>query len=379
MPTLWSDLNFVRARNPARIKSVRTYIKRANGIVTRAALEKFGTTIEDVARCITATCPTLQELRMNGGYLSSSLFQDAQCSKSLKKLYVSSQCRITIDTVSEVFSACPNLEILEVHLVSPITRRLVRPLCKSSLPHLHSLILRTVVGHISLDLTNLLAAIPNVRDLTIANWYIPPNTPSNFATLQKLESLDISGVDMVSPVELPSSIHTLNVNNSKLQSSIVEWDASRLVRLSMADTMELTSHCLQAILHSNKGNLTYLDISSAMLYPLHDYRWLGEGGSLIKAEVLKLNNCALDDEDAIAIAMNCPVLKRLSLANTGVSGVGVKAIVTALEGKLEYLNLDGCKHTSIDAVEWARSKGVRVAFSFADHRRGGKKIREGWR
>ena len=380
MPTLWSDLDFVRARNPARIKSVRTYIKRAHGNVTRAALEKFGPTIEDVARCITATCPTLQELRMNGGYLSSSLIQDARCSTSLKKLYASSQCLITIDTVSEIFRDFPNLENLEVHDVSPIPRQFREPLW-SSLPHLYSLILKggSADNSGSLNLGDLLAAIPNIRDLTIGSMEIYGRSPDpDFDTLHKLESLDVSSVNIYFPLKLPSSIHTLTLGRSQLIERTIECDASRLVRLSLPHGLEGSDVRLLDILEANKGNLIYLHISSS-IFEDNLYRRLADEGYLVKVEELKLNDADADDELAIAIAKNCPALKGLSLADTKVSGVGVKAIVTALEGKLEYLNLDGCKHTSIDAVEWARSKGVRVAFRFADHRRGGKKIREGWR
>lgn len=382
MPSLWSDLDFVGARNPAKIRSIRTYIKRANGNVTRAALDKFGPTIEDVARCITLTCPALQELRMNGGYLSSSLLQDARCSLSLKKLYVSSQCRITMETVSEIFRDCPNLEILEAHLVSFVPRRFYGPGWKSSLPHLHSLILRATSADTSgeLDLTNFLAAIPNVRNLTIGNWYVPfksPSPPPDFSTLHNLESLDISGVAMLYIPELPSSIHTLNISKCRLQGHMVKWDASRLVRLSMAHATQIRNDSLPQLLESNKGNLIYLDISGTR-HDISRYRWLANDGYLVKVEELNLNNCSnVDDEFATLIAENCSALERLSLKNSGVSGVGVKAIVTALEGKLEYLNLNGCIHTSYDAVEWARSKGVRVAFSLSEGGSGGKKIREG--
>ena len=379
MPTLWSDLDFAGARNPPKTKSVRTYIKRAHSNVTRAASNRYGPTI-DVARCITSNCPALQELRMNGGYISSSLLRNTPCSTSLRKFYASSQCRITIDTVNEICSDCPNLEVVEAHLICPGPSPSHWPKWKG-LPHLHSLSLKKAAadnsgGH---HLTYLLAAIPNVRGLTIANWVIPylrPLPSPDFATLRKLESLDISGVVMPFPLELPSSIHTLNISKCRLESGTIEWEASRLVRLEMAHILNISGESLLKLLEPNKGNLIYLDIS-ATPYEQSLYKWLAEGGYLEKVEELKLNNCPVDDELAIAIAENCPVLRRLSLANTKVSGVGVKAVVTALEGKLEYLNLDGCKSTAYDAVEWARSKGVRVAFSFSEPRRGAKKLREG--
>lgn len=317
---------------------------------------------------------------MNGGYISSSLLRNTPCSTSLRKLYASSQCRITIDTVNEICNACPNLEVVEAHLICPGSS-LSYWLGWKGLLHLHSLSLKKAAadnsgGH---HLTYLLAAIPNVRELTIANWVIPYLRPLPlpfFATLRKLESLDISGVVMPFPLELPSSIHTLNMSKCRLESGTIEWEASRLVRFEIAHTASITGESLLKLLEPNKGNLIYLNIS-ATPYEQSLYKWLAEGGYLEMVEELKLNNCPVDDELAIAIAENCPVLKRLSLANTKVSGVGVKAVVTALEAKLEYLNLDGCRNLAHDAVEWARSKGVRVAFSFSEPRRGGKKLREG--
>ena len=317
---------------------------------------------------------------MNGGYFSSSLLKNSPCSTSLRKLYASSQCRITIDTVSEIFRDCPNLENLEVHDVSPIPRHFRGPLW-SSLPHLHSLILKggSIVNSASLNLGDLLAAIPNIRNLTIGRMEIYGRSPDpDFDTLHKLESLDVSSAHIYFSLKLPSSIHTLSLGRSQLIERTIECDASRLVRLSLPHGLEGSDARLLDILEANKGNLIYLHISSS-IFDDNLYRRLADEGYFVKVEELKLNDADADDELAIAIAKNCPALKRLSLADTRVSGVGVKAIVTALEGKLEYLNLDGCKDTSIDAVEWARSKGVRVAFSFADHRRGGKKIREGWR
>ena len=318
---------------------------------------------------------------MNGGYLSALVLKDRACSTSLKRLYASSQCRVSIYTISEIFSDCPNLEVLEAHHVPLVLQRPLGPLWNGSLLRLNSLVLRTISDdhQDSIDLANLLAAIPNVRELTIANWVMTHNSPlppPSFATLHKLESLDISGVDMAFPLKLPSSLHTLNISKARFPADEDEWEGSRLVRLSMAHNVHFRAQWMMEVLASNQGNLVYFD-ASAGLY--HQSLYIGSvtQGWLAKVEELKFNNCLVDDELAIDIAENCPVLRRLSLANTKVSGVGVKAVVTALEGKLEYLNLDGCKNTAYDAVEWARSKGVRVAFSFSEPRRGAQKLREG--
>lgn len=73
-----------------------------------------------------------------------------------------------------------------------------------------------------------------------------------------------------------------------------------------------------------------------------------------------------------------PKLRWLSLPNTrDITGVTVRALLDNLPpGQLEFIDLTGCRHVSPDAVEWARSKGVRVKCSSGDSCTG-RKIRWG--
>ncbi len=57
-----------------------------------------------------------------------------------------------------------------------------------------------------------------------------------------------------------------------------------------------------------------------------------------------------------------------------VTDVEAKGAVTVPKGNLKFLCVDDCNSMGIDAVEWARSKGLIVAFSFPDLKTG-RKIR----
>jgi hypothetical protein len=53
-------------------------------------------------------------------------------------------------------------------------------------------------------------------------------------------------------------------------------------------------------------------------------------------------------------------IRHLDLSTTWVTGVGIRALVTTLKGRLERLDVSQCRHLHQDAVEWARDQGVEV-------------------
>ena len=319
---------------------------------------------------------------MNSGHFAGSVINRPVCATSLKTFHISSQCYIDIRGVASVLCEFPNLEIVQVHHITPSTISGFKRLRGIKLRNLQSLTLKAGASgkfpERILDLGSLRALMPNICDLTIQNWLVAHDAQGpepSFAAMHRLQSLDISGVDLIFPLKLPPTIHTLNMSKSVIRSRSIEWQASQLVRLSAAGVSGLDFLHFQEMLEPNKGNLIYLDASSCS-FGRHECKMLAEQYYLTKVEDLRLKNNDVDDEVAIAISKYMPALKRLSLANTRVSGVGVKAIVTALEGSIDYINLDNCNNTAYDAVEWARSKGVNVAFASSDGFGGGKRIRE---
>ena len=91
---------------------------------------------------------------------------------------------------------------------------------------------------------------------------------------------------------------------------------------------------------------------------------------------LRLSNVNLTNSLAELIAKHCPRLISFEASrNEKLTGVGVKALVLKEGDKLVRLKIDHCISVGIDAVEFARSMGVDVKFSFADNSRSGKRIR----
>lgn len=66
-------------------------------------------------------------------------------------------------------------------------------------------------------------------------------------------------------------------------------------------------------------------------------------------------------------------LRTLDLSETDISGVGVKQALQATH--LEHLVVNHCRHIGIDAIDWARSRGVRVDHRMSDDPPGGRKVR----
>ena len=74
------------------------------------------------------------------------------------------------------------------------------------------------------------------------------------------------------------------------------------------------------------------------------------------------------------LALNLPKLKILDVSLTEITGVGVKALCLKKGARLEKLNLDHCEKVSVDAVEWARKRGVEVQYNLW-YEGGGSKVR----
>lgn len=82
---------------------------------------------------------------------------------------------------------------------------------------------------------------------------------------------------------------------------------------------------------------------------------------------LKIQDCDIDDETLEHVAAYCPRLTILNIReNPKVTGVGVKALVLKPGDKLQTLDLTHCTNVSMDAVEWARTKGLDVTYRHLD-------------
>ena len=387
MPGLWSHLDFSAAKRPVNLGAVRKYIKRGNGTTTRVTLDRFGSNAEKIPRYVTTRCRGLKELRISGGLIGASIFEAVPCASSLKTLIISKACQISCDGVSQLLSHCPNLERAEFQSVSAAENRTTR--WEADMPKLRTLTLDAPKaarrrGNTMLALETLLTKIPNIRTLSVQGWVVAHDFQAqciDFSILHELQHLDISRLNANLPPQLPSTIRAIAMAACNPFFGIqgvdfADFDLPEMTRLSLAGWPGLSLSDLQACLLPAKGKVMQLDIGGCITLSSASLKVLITQGYLEAAEDLVLRSCNVDDEIATLIARNLPRLKNLDLACTTITGVGVKALVIGLEGKLEHLCLDGCRSTNIDAVELARATGVKVAFGFPNPLSGGRRIRQ---
>lgn len=86
---------------------------------------------------------------------------------------------------------------------------------------------------------------------------------------------------------------------------------------------------------------------------------------------------SVNDNVADVLATRFKHLRHVDLSQTAVTGYGVKQLVQKLKATLQELVLNDCSDVSPDAIEWARSQGVKVScFSYNSLTHGtGRKIR----
>ena len=379
-PGLWSDLDFSNAKKPVTLGAVREYIRRGNGTTTRVILDRFGSNAENIPRYIATRCRSLKDLRLSGGLIGASILKAVPYISNLKTLIISGACQMSCDVVSQLLSHSLNLEHAEFKIDIPAKNEPVG--WEVDMPKLRTLKLDAALEHELLALPALLDRIPNIQTLSVQGWLVPSsltgqtNDVIDFSKLHQLQNLDISRICMMPPLGFPSTLRTFVMTNCQIPIDFVGLNLPHMTRLSMAGWNHLSLSELQACLMSNKGKLTHLDIGGCVELSSANIKEIITQNYLEGIEDLVLKSCNVDDEIAILMARNLPRLQKLDVANSKITGVGVKALVVGLEGKLEHLCLDGCDSTNIDAVKLARGMGVKVAYGFPDPLRGGRRIRQ---
>lgn len=212
---------------------------------------------------------------------------------------------------------------------------------------------------------------PNLLELTIQK--LGEQGLPDFGRLPKLRKLTFEIGKATGALLAPPSLHELNITFARpiISGSGFEHDFLRacphLLDLSVtfwnygygimrADLIKSTRDSLQSLRLCNTIPELVVDMT--------------ESWTSLKA--LSFVNCfELADEHLEIIAAKCPNLVGLDIIfsqrySQKFTGVGLKAVIAKgnKTGKgLLSLMLTGCEAIGSDAVDWARSQGVHVAFS----------------
>ena len=344
----------------------------------------------------------LRHLEVNQGFTSASLVEAANFARNLSTLIVSNSCMITLDAVTRVLSLCNKLERAEflwiyASGVSPqwqISSKLrALTLSTGDVPSAvytvwNLVCTRGSVQSSSADTVSLqqslLDQLPDITELSLpAGVFETSFMPAGFSTLRKLRSLKLCRNRLPSLPKLPSTLRNLHLIATSIdfrrlesaESLEEDYNLHELETLDLSHNHLLTYPALQILLNPSKGKLKELDLSCCGKIDKAAIHRLITSGYLNGIVELRLSHLEVDDFTAENIAGSCPQLKRLNLSCTKITGVGVKFLVQKPQGKIEELCLNNCAGVSIDAVAYAKAKGINVSFRFPDIGKYGKRIR----
>lgn len=223
-----------------------------------------------------------------------------------------------------------------------------------------------------------------MRELSLQNWSGSNYTFArsiDFSTLVNLENLNLTAFDAAEFPALPPSIQTLDISTwhacnfdsdvSQVHMTEAKMKALTSLSVSSPSTLCLTDIC--RLLEPNKGNLTNLDISRCIHLACEEIKNLINHGYLVSVIELKMRALPVDDQITKLLADRLHSLRSLDLGSTKVTGVGVKALGLKKGCKLERLGLNHCQAVNIDAVDWARARGIDVSFKFPEQEPGRSK------
>ncbi|KUJ18344.1 RNI-like protein [Mollisia scopiformis] len=370
---LWTELDTSYCKRPMNMKSLKIHLRRSKYTLDSALITMKARFNDAEFRLLANTCKDLRELRIQGaGLIGASLSEAVPIAKNLKILHVSSLTEASLGTVQSCLKKCENLDsmsFLKVKGSSTAVRDGAWVLAKNE--NIKNLELHSDKKS-RLDMNGLVAATPNLVSATLCCWKFVANNASttrlNLLAWSHLEHLDLTNLQLKRfPILPPTLKHLILADNPLLKIQ----DAAELVSLTTMPLLERfnchgTNIDARAVKHltyegSINGHLKRLSLGARFIptpavsvdeeYP--------QSGSL---EELSLDLLPIDDARAMEIVRLYPSLRKLDVSGTNVTGVAVRDFV---DRGITSLNLDNCRATSRDAVEWARGRGIEVSYNFA--------------
>lgn len=402
-PTLWKHLDLSGAKRKVSNAFISRAINCGRKKLTIATLDNLG----DFDKAFTAllrVCPiehlTLCRTTLLGDIFTQCLFQ----STHLKELKLSPETNVAPHTHKYVLRDAPmTVEVMDLQRIPRFNRdSLFFGRVRYSLKTLK---LGLYGSHIWDEvMQDIQAHAPNLQSLTvdIPSGFVTPGLTAtrNTISLDKFSSLkhlDLQGeLDHASDLQLPSSLTTLKLKfNSIRVRDLFQINPNLQVKLNLPHLDELYLDLRQTSAgdavqflncHTTDTSETYpagikvpsrlrvLAITSAeqtsdCLPTLFSHPRLRDLKSLT------LRNTPGEVEMFVPLLVEkLAKLEFLDVSGSDITGIGVKQLVQA--PLIRHLVLNECRFLGRDAVDWARSQGVRVDYRMpAIDNGGGRKVR----
>ncbi|KAL8731841.1 MAG: hypothetical protein Q9166_003125 [cf. Caloplaca sp. 2 TL-2023] len=384
-PSLWTSLDFSKAKKNVPKTAIQRYIRFSRGRVTKLVMNRFTTQQPSNLYDIMSFCKELHHLEFGSGYINTSLIKAVSIAKNLKCLLLSERCETSLDCIGQILGKCPHLVRAEFHYVK--VNALARPQWQGDMSQLRIL---TMIGVKDDELSvgaeplfhPLIEMISEIRELSLrlfATTITAIPTSNNAMThLEKLKLQNVWGD--INFVALPS-LRVLELQNCEVvvnhfskEGPTPDLRVDGMVEFSIADDDALDMHTLLRLLGPKPSALRNLHIVQCIEITRMDLSRLIELGYMDQVVDLDLTRQDVTDTVIEALAARAHQLKRIKLAMTNITGVGVKALVTKANSQLQHLDISDCMYISADAVALARfQRGLTVESRRTESR--GRKVR----
>ncbi|KAI9690018.1 MAG: hypothetical protein M1822_009900 [Bathelium mastoideum] len=402
--SLWTCLDLSKAKRLVPMCFLVNTIKRSEGQLSHAILHRLGASDNRAIQLIIKSCKKLHTLEILSSHSLGNSFASLMSLNSLnvKNLIVANAAEVTLDTVCVILNTCKSLSKAEFEQV---TSRNWSADWKTHLPNLRQLKLvhgngRSDARPTGLNLPSLFPLVPNLEALTLNNWTMKDHQGGlSFRALTRLKSLNLRDCrTRYSYNDLPTSIEKLHLDDESgpyLQGADwAEMSLSLLTDLEWSKGLCGVEFLLTISSLCQGRSLERLAINESGLPETELLMLLSSRRVGRQLQELCLSNSGFNDRTAkfvvgrVPSASKCrmttrandceerfPLLRRLNISRTEVTGAGVKTVVENLIGSLEYLIVRQCAFLSADAIEWAKNQGVQVVFRSQEKVVSGRKIR----
>ncbi|KAF2233827.1 hypothetical protein EV356DRAFT_533366 [Viridothelium virens] len=381
-PYLWTHLDLSRAKRHVPISFVSHSLQRSKTRLTHATLHRLGDRDLKAMEMISRICRNLDTLEILssaslGGSSTSLMSLNAL---TVKNLVIGKGAEVTLDTVCGILNSCTSLSKAEFEFV---VSRGWQADWKIPLPNLRQLKMvggqPQVLGASVLNMSTLMTRITNIETLTLNKWSMHTAFGFiSFASLHKLKSLDLLDFRMaVTLDDLPPSLTVLRANNGGSVNPSLNTNTNGSPPLPLLTELQWsdTDH-VHTFLRNIAGGrqLQKLTMNNSCYTAKELSKVLNSSRLGEELRELNLSHSDFDDDLTIFVTGKFPLLRRLDLSHTLITGVGIKTLVQGLKS-LEYLAVNQCTNLSSDAVDWAAKQGIQVDHRSQDKLLSGRKVR----
>ncbi|KAF4548385.1 F-box domain-containing protein [Elsinoe fawcettii] len=361
LPGLWTDLDLSRAIKPVNISFINICINRSQHRVHTATLFRVSK-LDPVIASLTSRCNFLSTLSIrhpapNMNLLVSSLSQATRLTSLSLSGFPLEQ-----HTLRMIMKKLPQLtSITAEELLGE--RRLAT--WEEMPTNLQSLTLRAApkqpIPYIFLS--GILLNSPHLQTLVLSGWSQVHGAPElDFVDQKALEVLHVDA-GVITLLNLPETIKELNVNC--YLSAAPRMASTTASPISLPRLESLTCRTMQDVnlllRHScpSSVGLKYLSIPAAELA----IEWADSALALPRLSSLlelRLFGARRTDGELVPVILRqMKQLQALDLSHSDLTGVGVRALAMGL-ADLKKVRVTCCNDLGVDAIEWARAKGIDV-------------------